>query len=106
MKGVIMVYNDKIKVLVFQAIDEVNQQLLPEQQVVKSIKTPLLGSSAQLDSMGLVNLIIGLENILVQYFNQEIALVDENAFSLEKSPFQTVGTLIDYVSQLINGSAT
>ena len=105
MKGVIMSYNDKIKELVFQAIEEVNQQLLPEQQVVKSIETPLLGSSAQLDSMGLVNLILGLENILVQYFNQEITLVDENAFSLEKSPFQTVGTLIDYVSQLINGSA-
>ena len=100
-----MSYNDKIKELVFQAIEEVNQQLLPEQQVVKSIETPLLGSSAQLDSMGLVNLILGLENILVQYFNQEITLVDENAFSLEKSPFQTVGTLIDYVSQLINGSA-
>lgn len=91
---------EKIKSAVFQAVDEVNEQLMEDQRVEKSTKTVLMGSEAKLDSMALVNLIVATEGAISSKFNVNISLTDERALQAQESPFETLGTLIDYISRL------
>jgi len=67
-----------------------------EISVVPSEDTVLVGKAAVIDSMGLVNLIIDIESILMDS-GFEISLTSEAAMSKSKSPFRTVGTLSDFV---------
>ena len=90
---------EQIAQLIFNAIDEVNQ-LLPEQEwLVKSIDTVLFGNKGKLDSLGLVNLIVDIEQKIEEAFEIPITLADERALSQKRSPFRTIGTLADYIEE-------
>ena len=60
-------------------------------------QTGLIGSGAVLDSLGLVNLIVDLEQRLDEEHDCALILADERAMSMNHSPFRTVNTLIEYV---------
>ena len=64
-------------------------------------QTVIFGKASHLDSLGLVNLIVSLEEAVNDEFNLEIILADERAMSLESSPFRTVSTLADYILLLL-----
>ena len=59
--------------------------------------TELLG---RLDSLGLVTLIVDLEERLQDDLGLGVALANERALSQRESPFRTVGTLTEYVLAL------
>jgi acyl carrier protein len=63
--------------------------------------TSLIGREAVLDSMGLVNLIVEIEQRLEEDYGVVVILADERAMSQKKSPFHSVGSLTDYICQLI-----
>ena len=79
------------------AVDDLNEVLEPEEQLAKSADVALIGQDAQLDSLGLVNLIVLVEEKIQQQFGVGITLVDERAMSQSKSPFRTLGTLAEFV---------
>jgi acyl carrier protein len=91
---------DRIKSVVFQAIDEINQQLLPELQLKKSTNEILIGDNGKIDSLGLINLIVAVEEKLASEFGVHRSLVSENAFVKQESPFRTIGTFLEYICQL------
>ena len=92
---------EQIAQLIFNAIDEVNQ-LLPEQErLVKSIDTVLFGNKGKLDSLGLVSLIVAIEQKIEEALEIPITLADERAMSQKQSPFRTIGTLADYIDTLL-----
>jgi len=62
--------------------------------------TRLIGRSALLDSMGLVTLIVEVEQRLEADFDLVVVLADDRAMSQTRSPFLSVGSLADYVMQL------
>ncbi len=62
--------------------------------------TRLIGRSAALDSMGLVTLIVEVEQRLEETFDLVVVLADDRAMSQTRSPFLSVATLADYVMQL------
>lgn len=62
--------------------------------------TRLIGRSAVLDSMGLVTLIVEVEQRLETDHDLVVVLADDRAMSQTRSPFLSVGTLADYVMQL------
>jgi acyl carrier protein len=64
--------------------------------------TYLIGSGSLLDSLGLVNLIVDLEQRLADEYGISITLADERAMSQKHSPFRTVGSLAEYIC-LLNG---
>lgn len=64
-------------------------------------KTRLIGSSAVIDSMGLVTLIVNIEQTLNDQDGVLVTIADERALSQENSPFRTVDTLTDYVTALL-----
>ena len=62
---------------------------------------PLFGSDARLDSLDLVSVITDLEEALSDQLEYFLSLTDDAALSREVSPFDTIGTLLDYCDELI-----
>ena len=91
--------------LVYEAIDEVNSGQPDTELLTKSVETTLVGDSSTVDSLALVTLIIALETRVQDDLGVAISLVDDRAMSRERSPFQTVGTLVDYVVTLLEEQA-
>jgi acyl carrier protein len=87
---------------VLEAVAELNEQLDDGKQLELNPDTRLLGKSSKLDSFGLVNLIIIVEEKLFDKFDKSITLADERAMSQEHSPFRTVQSLADYAYTLLS----
>lgn len=60
--------------------------------------TRLLGRDAVLDSLGLVTLIVDVEDRLRSQHRVVIALADDSAMSRTRSPFLTVESFSQYIS--------
>lgn len=63
--------------------------------------TRLIGKSAVLDSMGLVMLIVDVEQQIESQYGAAVILADDRAMSQNRSPFASVGSLADYAQALI-----
>ena len=63
-------------------------------------ETVLLGKSAVLDSLGLVRLVLEVEQRIAEKFDWSVTLADERAMSQHRSPFRTVSTLAEYITML------
>ena len=70
-------------------------------QIEKQTDVMLFGDGGVLDSLGLVNLITLIEEHVEDEYDLTITLADEKAMSRKTSPFRTVGSLIEYVSELL-----
>ena len=75
-----------------------NNQEIP---VELGVETRLIGREGLLDSMGLVTLIVDVEQGLEENYDVAILLADERAMSQSKSPFRSVGSLTEYISMLL-----
>ena len=87
---------------VLEAVAEYNEQLDEEKKLDLTPETHLLGKSSKLDSFGLVNLIIVVEEKILDRFDKSITLADERAMSQEHSPFRSVQSLSDYAYMLLS----
>ena len=67
---------------------------------------PLFVSDARLDSLDLVSVITDLEEALSDQLDYFLSLTDDAALSREISPFDTIGTLLDYCEELIGARNT
>jgi acyl carrier protein len=100
-KEKIQMDTEKITQAIFDAIDEINEQLSDEQKLIKSPDLVLYGDAGTLDSIGLVNLTVATEQRLEEIFEISLTLADEKAMSQRNSPFRTVETLTLYISKLL-----
>ncbi len=69
-----------------------------------SDETRLIGRNALFDSMGLVSLVVEVEQLLESEHDIVVMLADERAMSQTRSPFLSVGSLTDYVMLLAEGA--
>lgn len=60
-------------------------------------ETVLVGTDAVLDSMGVVQLVVEVEQRVEQAHGISITLANDKAMSQRSSPFRTVGVLADHV---------
>lgn len=89
-----------IQDLVLNAIILSNQSREDSQQIPISGHIGLFGSEGNIDSMGLVLLLIDIEDMLHEKgFN--VSLSDERAMSRARSPFKDVPTLVTHISGLL-----
>lgn len=63
--------------------------------------TYLIGSKSVLDSLGLVTLVVELEQRLEEEYGVPLVLADDSEIVRKNSPFQTVKSLTDYICSLI-----
>jgi acyl carrier protein len=94
-----MTVSQRVVDAVNSAIDDLNEIQGPDEQLGKSPDLALIGQDAQLDSLGLVNLIVLVEEKIQQGFGVGVTLVDERAMSQSKSPFRTLGSLAEFVEE-------
>lgn len=92
----------EITQLIYEVIDEINEQLTRDRRLTKSSDTILFGKGGNLDSLVLVNIITLTEQKVEDKFGVTITLADERALSQDNSPFQTVKSLADYICSLIS----
>ena len=92
---------DTILEAVYRAVDELNKQLPKGVQVEKSLDSPLYGKGGRLESIDVVTLIMEVEDQIRNEFDTAITIADDRAMSQQNSPFLTIRTLTDYVTQLL-----
>jgi acyl carrier protein len=101
-----MTDNERISKAVYAAVDELNEQLPKGVQVEKSLDAPLYGTSGKLESLDFVTLIMEVEEKINAEFGTDITIADENLLSKQKSPFSTLGTLIEYLEEVLKQEAS
>jgi acyl carrier protein len=92
---------NKIIEVIYRSINEINDQLDDQHRLVESTKTELMGSNGKLDSLGIINLIVIIEQNIEDEFDISITIADERAMSKKNSPFRTVGSLTNYIEILL-----
>ena len=92
---------ERITKAVFSAVDELNTQLPAGVAVEKSLDAPLYSAGGKLESLDFVTLIMEVEEKINAEFGTNITIADENLLSKQKSPFSTIGTLIDYLDETL-----
>ena len=65
--------------------------------------TILFGKEGALDSMGLVTLIVAVEQAIEDRYDASAGLADEKAMSQARSPYRSVASLADYAVSQIEG---
>lgn len=90
--------------LVLEALADEGVSLPPDPGLQGGLK--LIGEGAALKSVGLVAMLVSVEQRLAEEFGVHVSLMDEHAMSQARSPFRNVTTLVDYlVSRLSEGTA-
>lgn len=64
-------------------------------------ETVLVGKDAVLDSLGVVSLIVEVEQRVESGHNVSVTLANDKAMSQKNSPFRTVGVLTDHVVAMV-----
>jgi len=96
--------SESIKKIVYNAIDTINDELPKNQIIKKNLDFTLYGSQDSLDSLGLVNLVVMIEQKIEDEMGFPINLTDDKAMSQKTSPFRTVGTLVDYITSSVEAN--
>ncbi len=86
----------RIEEIVLDAIRSANRARTPDKQLPVSSRAVIFGAGSPLDSLGLVALLIDIEEAFAAE-SVDLILSDERAVSLRHSPFQTVTTLVEYI---------
>jgi acetyltransferase-like isoleucine patch superfamily enzyme/acyl carrier protein len=94
---------DRVVMILFSVLDEINHQLPAELRLVKTLDTIIYISSDErnLDSLGIVNLIVMTEQKIEEKFGFMISLTDENFITENHNPLQTIKTFASYIYQSI-----
>ncbi len=95
-----MITADSIDAAIFRALEAINSEREPDDQVAISTETTLFGMDAALDSLEFVSLITDVETTMNVENELGISLADDRAMSRPVSPYSTVTTLRDYILEL------
>jgi acyl carrier protein len=96
-----LINNDEIIQVIFQAIDELNEQLPKEERLDKSVGMELFGSGGKLDSLRLVSLVTTLEQKIEEGFGITVTLFDHLASSENDNPFMNINRLADFIASIL-----
>lgn len=97
-----MAKKEKVLEIVYDAVEELNEQLPKKRRLEKKEDQALFGEGGKLDSLNLVNLIVNIEALIDEELDKTVTLADEKAMSMKNSPFRSVGTLADFIVELID----
>jgi acyl carrier protein len=91
---------DEIVDVVFASIDDLNELLPGHQKVQKALSTSVLKSGGHLDSLAFVNFISLIEKKYYDRFGQEIVLTHPDLMKENQDPFESIGSVVDYIESL------
>ena len=88
--------------LVYRCIDELNRLLPSELRLAKSEETVLLGYGGTLDSLGLISLIVSLEDAVEQATGHRVVVLEEELLIDPAGPYRSVGQLVNWINTKLN----
>jgi acyl carrier protein len=94
--------DELIQETVLDAMRSANLARAASSQLVVSPDAPFFGPGSSLDSLGLVALLLDIEEAL-QARGCDVVLSDERAMSQKRSPFRTVQTMVAYIGGIARG---
>ena len=94
---------DALVTVILDLVQELDADQQPKLEGEMTRDSLLFGDGGLLDSMGLVALVIALEQSIAEKHGVTVALADERALSREASPYRTVGALAEYAASLLDG---
>ena len=95
--------NKEVEDLVLGAVHNINMTKEPSEQLAVSSDAPLFGPDSPLDSLGLVSLLMDVEEALDDQ-GLSISLSDARAMSRTSSPFRSVSTLVAYIQESVGAT--
>ena len=95
----------RILEIVLKTLESANLGRTDAQQLEVSPTAALFGAGSPLDSLGLVALLIDIEEAFAVE-GHPLVLSDERAVSQRRSPFRDVPSLVRYIDGLLNQAAT
>jgi acyl carrier protein len=90
--------------IVLNAVVATNMGRAEGQKLEVSATAPLFGAQSPLDSLGLVALLIDVEEAFANQ-GHSLVLSDERALSQRRSPFRDIPSLVDYIERLLTEQA-
>jgi acyl carrier protein len=90
----------RIEEIVLEAIRAANRTRPPGDELAVASDAPLFGPGSRLDSLGLVVLLVDIEEAL-HAEGVEVTLSDEKAVSRTRSPFRSVPAMVQYIADLV-----
>ena len=93
---------DRTRVLeqIYAALDVINLQLPSSKRLPRTPTTVIVGPGGVLDSLGIVNFVLALEEKIGDAIGRPVQLLDPELLALEQGPFRTVDALATHVSAL------
>ena len=91
---------NQIREIVMDAIRTTNLARPADSQLDVSSTGPIFGAASPLDSLGLVALLLDVEEVF-QSRGYDLALSDASAMSRTRSPFRDVPALVAYIDSLM-----
>ncbi len=98
-----MSQREKVREVLYAAIDQINDTLPRDKQIVKAEGTLLLKERGGLDSLELTLLIVAIEQKIEEAFGRGIVLNAMGPTALSH-PLRSVGVLTDYISSFLISS--
>ena len=90
--------------VLYPAIEAVKETVERGEQLQKSPDAPLFGDGAPLTSLGLVTLVMEVEDRVASVTGKTVRLVSSEAMSRKRSPFRTLGALAEYIDELLKSA--
>ena len=95
---------DAIKAVILEALRNGNLSRAADDQLTVSDDAIIFGPGSPLDSIGLVALLIDIEEAL-QAQGVRVSLSDDRAMSQSRSPFRSVPRLVEFIAGLVASPA-
>ena len=89
----------QVTAIVVEAIKDSNELRSPDSQLSENEDAQLFGGEGRLDSMGLVALLMDIEELLLDA-GADVSLSSEDAMSRSQSPYRDIRSLVDYIQSL------
>lgn len=99
-----MMNSAEVESLILGVLKDVNEELPDDRKINVRPDTILFGVDAELDSLALISLVVGVESAVNVRWGLDLMLADERAMSREILPFSNVQTLKAYILELGQGS--
>ena len=93
---------NEITGVVLQTVVEYNKSVDEADKILTEMDVDLYGGDSNLDSLGLVSFIVGLEQNIEDKFNKSVSLANEKAMSQNSSPFKNLSSLVEFIQNELN----
>jgi len=95
---------ERILAIILAEVGAINETSAKPMREEICESTHLIGGGGAMDSISLVSMIVAIEQQVEDELGCAISITSDRAMSQTKSPFRTIGSLTDWVLQLVQES--